>query len=83
MEPKRTLWVLSYTEKNGWGTLVYFYGLDESEAWERAVEWANKHDIRMPKDAQMMHCPRGFLMYRLLIPGLLGPCENEGVEQLK
>ncbi len=69
METKnKTLYMLSCT-RGKYVEMVWFYAVGEEDAWSQANEWANEKEIVLPKDAQLLHFPRGFQLNTRTLPG--------------
>ncbi len=71
MEIAKTLWILDVPYKDMRGSvLVPLYAEDEQEAWIEAQRWALQCERILPKNATLVHFPRGFTIHTFnTIPG--------------
>lgn len=71
-----TLWILDYGDRHA-GKLVPLYAVDEETARVEARLWAMKHKITLPEAITLLHFPRGFTIFRRILPGELKLYEEE------
>ncbi len=60
MQSAKTLWILDVPYKDMRGSvLLPLYAEDEQEAWIEAQRWALQRERTLPKNATLVHFPRG------------------------
>ena len=79
METAKTLWILDVPYEDIRGSLlVPLYAEYEQEAWMEAQRWALRCERTLPKNAALVHFPRGFTMHTYnTLPGQKEESANE------